>query len=110
MTFGGQPSIDIPVGAQAVSDPLNVPVAPQSNLTVTMYLAAGQASGNITSHPGSRTTSYMVAGNHLDDADLTGAAPVDHWYFLSGAGPVALLAGPRRGAQEIRCMGPGPGP
>jgi lysophospholipase L1-like esterase len=60
-------------------------VAPQSNITVTMYLAAGQASGNITSHPGSRTTSYMVAGNHLDDADLTGAASVDHWYFLSGA-------------------------
>jgi lysophospholipase L1-like esterase len=85
VTFGGQPSIDIPVGAQAVSDPLNLPVAPQSNITVTMYLAAGQASGNITSHPGSRTTSYMVAGNHLDDADLTGAASVDHWYFLSGA-------------------------
>lgn len=85
VTFGGQAAVDIPVGAQVVSDPMNFPVAPQSNVTVTMYLAEGQASSNITSHPGSRTTSYMVAGNHLDDQDLTGAASVEHWYFISGA-------------------------
>ena len=45
-----------------VSDPLNFPVATGSNLTVTIYLAAGQASNSITSHPGSRTTTYMLAG------------------------------------------------
>jgi lysophospholipase L1-like esterase len=85
VTFDGRPSVDIPVGAQAVSDPLNFPAATGSNVTVTMYLAAGQASADITSHPGSRTTTYMLAGNHLDDADLPGAASVEHWYFLSGA-------------------------
>jgi lysophospholipase L1-like esterase len=85
VTFDGRPSVDIPVGAQAVSDPLDFAVATGSNLTVTIYLAAGQASTNITSHPGSRTTSYMVAGNHVNDADLTGAVSVAHWYFLSGA-------------------------
>src|SRR5262249_38053348 len=84
VTFDGRTSIDIPVGAQMVSDPLNFPVATNSNLTVTIYLAAGQASSSITSHPGSRTTTYMVTGNHVTDADLPGAANVAHWYFLSG--------------------------
>ncbi len=85
VTFQGRPSVRIPVGAQMVSDPLPMDVAPRSNLTVTMYLARGQASNNITSHPGSRTTSHLIAGNHVDAADLPGAAPVNHWYFLSGA-------------------------
>ncbi len=84
VTFDGRPSVDIPVGAQAVSDPLDFAVATGSNLTVTIYLAAGQASNSITSHPGSRTTSFMVAGNHINDADLAGAVSVAHWYFLSG--------------------------
>ena len=84
VTFDGRTAIDIPVGAQMVSDPLDFPVATGSNLTVTIYLAAGQASNSITSPPGSRTTTYMVAGNHLNDADLPGAASVAHWYFLSG--------------------------
>jgi lysophospholipase L1-like esterase len=85
VTFQGRPSVRIPVGAQMVSDPLPMDVAPRSNLTVTMYLARGQASNNITSHPGSRTTSHLIAGNHVDATDLPGAAPVNHWYFLSGA-------------------------
>jgi lysophospholipase L1-like esterase len=84
VTFGGRAGIDIPKGAQAVSDPLDFEVRPGSNLTVTLYLADGQASGSITSHPGSRTTSYMLSGDHLGDSDLPGATPVDHWYFLSG--------------------------
>ena len=84
VTFDGRTAIDIPVGAQMVSDPLDFPVASNSNLTVTIYLSAGQASSSITSHPGSRTTTYMLAGNHETDADLPGAASVAHWYFLSG--------------------------
>jgi lysophospholipase L1-like esterase len=84
VTFDGRTAIDIPVGAQMVSDPLDFPVATNSNLTVTIYLSAGQASSSITSHPGSRTTTYMLAGNHVTDADLPGAANVAHWYFLSG--------------------------
>lgn len=85
VTFHGNRSVVIPVGAQVVSDPVHVDVAARSNLTVTAYLAQGQASTNITSHPGSRTSTYMIAGNHVEDADLPGSASVAHWYFLSGA-------------------------
>jgi lysophospholipase L1-like esterase len=55
-------------------------------VAVGSFAAGVQAAGNnITSHPGSRTTSYMVAGNHVGDENLAGAASVAHWYFLSGA-------------------------
>lgn len=84
VTFGGRQGIDIPMGAQAVSDPLDLDVRAGTDLTVTLYLAHGQASTSITSHPGSRTTSYMADGDHLNDTDLTGATTADHWYFLSG--------------------------
>jgi lysophospholipase L1-like esterase len=85
VTFHGRPSVVIPVGAQMVSDPVGMDLAPRSILTVTIYLAEGQASNNITSHPGSRTTSHLLAGNHVDAGDLPGATPVNHWYFLSAA-------------------------
>ena len=89
VTFHGQPSVRIPVGAQMVSDPIPFEVPASSNLTVTIYLADGQTSNNITSHPGSRTTSYLINGNHLDAGELPGAVPVNHWYFLSGAETLA---------------------
>jgi lysophospholipase L1-like esterase len=84
VTFGGSPSTVIPVGAPMVSDPVDLDVAAQANVTVTVYLADGQASDDITSHPGSRTTSYLLRGDATDADDLPGATPVDHWYFLSG--------------------------
>lgn len=84
VTFRGRASTVVPVGAQVVSDPLAFDVAADSDITVTMYLAKGQSSTNVTSHPGSRTTSYMVTGDHVADNDLSGAASVAHWYFLSG--------------------------
>lgn len=100
LTFGGRAGADIPAGAEAVSDPVDFGLTPGSNLTVTLYLARGQASGEITSHPGSRTTSYLAAGNHVGDEDLAAAVPVDHWYFLSA---VEVPAEP--GAAAIAIMG-----
>jgi len=83
VTFDGQPGIDIPVGSLAVSDPLDFPLAPRSNLTVTLYLAAGQRHEH---HIAPRLADHVlsVAGNHISDPDLPGATSVDHWYFLSG--------------------------
>ncbi|MFI9812584.1 SGNH/GDSL hydrolase family protein [Saccharothrix variisporea] len=84
VTFHGRAGVVVPVGAQVVSDALDFPVEPEANLTVTVFLAQGQASGLITSHPGSRTTSHLVAGDHTQAEDLPGASTTDHWYFLSG--------------------------
>jgi lysophospholipase L1-like esterase len=100
VTFDGHTGMDIPMGAQAVSDPLDFPVSAGANLTVTLYLAAGQASTAITSHPGSRTTSYLVTGDPLTDSDLTGTTTADHWYFLSG-----VEAWARRGTAAAVVLG-----
>jgi lysophospholipase L1-like esterase len=49
-----------------------------------VYLAEGHPAQEVTSHPGSRTTSYLLVGDHVAAADLPAATPIDHWYFLSG--------------------------
>lgn len=50
-----------------------------------MYLAQGQQGYSITSHPGSRTTSWFTYGNQVNAANLTGSSlqSAAHWYFIS---------------------------
>lgn len=83
VTFSGRAAATVPVGAQLVSDPLDFDLRAGANLTVTAYTAEGQPSLALTSHPGSRTTSYLLNGDHTGDQDLPGATPVNHWYLLS---------------------------
>ncbi|KAF2187253.1 SGNH hydrolase [Zopfia rhizophila CBS 207.26] len=87
VTFSGEPSISIPNSALAVSDPLNFKIKPQSMITVTIYLRDGQTTNSITSHPGSRTTSWFAFGNAVNAAsfELTdnSTQSAAHWYFVS---------------------------
>ncbi len=82
LTFSGAAAVTIPAGADYLSDPIAFPVAPLSNLAITIYLEAPPA--RQTGHPGSRSTSYLVDGNHVSAADLPDAKTVEHWYFISG--------------------------
>ena len=84
LTFGGRASVTVPAGALIVSDPVGLPVPAGADLSISLYLAAGQSGTALTSHPGSRTTSYLVKGDAHDAPDLPGATPVDHWYLISG--------------------------
>lgn len=81
-TFAGETEVVVPAGAEYLSDPIDLAVAPLSDLTITVHLPA--APERQTSHPGSRATSYVLAGQHVSDADLPGAKAVDHWFALSG--------------------------
>jgi len=85
LTFSGNSSIAIPNGALAVSDPLNFPIAPESVISITLYLATGQTTNSITSHPGSRTGSWISSGDQTASRNLTDPSTVEsfHWYFLS---------------------------
>lgn len=98
LTFRGQPSATIPEGALIVSDPLDFDLPPLSDLAVTVYLRGAPA--DVTSHPGSRTTSYLQAGDAVSAAELATAVRVDHWYFLNG---IDVLA--RRSAGAIAILG-----
>lgn len=85
-TFDGRTAVTIPPGALMVSDAFQFVVAARSVVNVTFRIGDGQPPTGITSHPGSRTTSYLAKGEHVTAADLTGAGVVgvDHWYYLSG--------------------------
>ncbi|MPY45171.1 SGNH/GDSL hydrolase family protein [Streptomyces phyllanthi] len=100
VTFGGRTSATVPVGAQLVSDPLDLELRPGTNLTVTAYLAEGQKSLALTSHPGSRTTSYLRHGDHTRAADLPGATATNHWYLLSDVEVVS-----RAGTAAVAVLG-----
>jgi lysophospholipase L1-like esterase len=102
VTFSGKSGISIPNGALAVSDPINFPIKAAQIVTVTIYLAAGQTTNSITSHPGSRTTSWFQFGNAVDapqlaitDATTQSAA---HWYFLSS---IEAWVSPKQGSLLI---------
>jgi len=83
LTFSGSSSIEIPNGALAVSDPINLLIQPQSELTITLYLATGQQSNYITSHPGSRATTYFSFGNYVKATNMTDPSTqsIAHWYI-----------------------------
>ncbi|GAA0553507.1 lysophospholipase L1-like esterase [Rhizomicrobium palustre] len=80
LTFGGHGDVTIPAGAAYVSDPVAMPVGPLSDIAISIRYDAAPAIE--TSHPGSRQTSYVLPGDHLSDAVVTGAKTVDHWYQI----------------------------
>lgn len=82
LSFGGRPEVTVPAGAYIVSDPIEFDLPPLSNLAVTIFLRG--APDRITTHPGSRETSYLADGNDVSSTTLAGASKTDHWYFLSG--------------------------
>ncbi len=96
LSFDGQASVIVPAGAEYVSDPLDMPMPALSHLAVTFHLPAPPMVQ--TSHPGSRTTSFVAKGARVGDADLPDAKRVAHWYQLAA---VDVLAGPKAAAIAI---------
>ena len=94
LTFDGKSSVEIPAGGKVVSDPINFKIGPRENVAITIHY--GSASTSVSGHPGSRTTSYLKAGN---TTDFTDAVKTDHWYNILAlevdapqkAGAVAIL-------------------
>jgi lysophospholipase L1-like esterase len=82
VTFSGAPDVTVPAGADYISDAINFPVAPLSDLAITLHLEAPPAQQ--TGHPGSRATSYVVHGDQLSAPNLPNAKKVEHWYFIAG--------------------------
>ncbi len=82
VTFAGAPDITIPAGADYISDPVAFDAPPGSDLAVSMHF--DHAPAQQTSHPGSRSTSYLVHGDQVSAPDLPGAQTFDHWFNLSG--------------------------
>ncbi|KAJ7778207.1 SGNH hydrolase-type esterase domain-containing protein [Mycena metata] len=85
LTFSGSPSFIVPNGALVVSDPIAFPIKSQQTITVTLYLANGQNGFDITSHPGSRATTWISFGDYVSAENMTDPSTTSlaHWYFVS---------------------------
>ena len=95
LTFDGKAGVTMPAKGSAVSDPVKFKIGARQNVAITIHY--GKASStSVSGHPGSRTTSYLKAGNTTDFSD---AVKTDHWYTIQTleveapekAGAVAIL-------------------
>ena len=92
LRFSGRRDVTIPAGAEYVSDPLALAAG---DIAISLYF--DHAPAQQTSHPGSRTTSYLLHGDHVSDPALPGAVKFDHWFHIAGVdvsggrGAIAVL-------------------
>jgi len=97
VTFNQQSAITMNPGSTITSDPIAFALKPRMQLAITIYF--GQTAPDVTGHPGSRTTSYLLAGNQISSVDFKGSVKTDHWYIInridvkatSSAAAVAIL-------------------
>ena len=79
--FNGNPDVTMYPGAAVISDPFQFDLQPLSDIVITIYF--GNTLPDVTGHPGSRTTSYILTGNEVSRENFSGAVTTDHWYIIN---------------------------
>lgn len=82
LKFNNNPGIIMAPGGEVFSDPVKFNLKPGSRLAVTIHF--GKTSPDVTGHPGSRTTSFILSGNNISSSGFAGAVKTDHWYVIQG--------------------------
>jgi lysophospholipase L1-like esterase len=98
LAFRGAGDVVIPPGETIWSDSLDFDLPVTATIGISLHFGEISAS-TLTGHPGSRTTSFIEAGNAVSAASLPGAAKTDHWYLIhaieafsdEGAGTLSIL-------------------
>lgn len=88
LTFSGRPSVTIPPGALAVSDPVNVKVSALSDLAVSLFVPQ-QPMRQVSLHNFADQTSYEAPGNVVGDKTLESPEKIYSWPFLKGVDVMA---------------------
>jgi lysophospholipase L1-like esterase len=83
LTFGGQPSITIPAGAQALSDSVDLAIPDFADLAISLFLPLQRIS-NVSTHSGAQQTNYIQAGNQVSAPQLSSPVKNGSWFFLKG--------------------------
>ncbi|MEO6806108.1 MAG: SGNH/GDSL hydrolase family protein [Edaphobacter sp.] len=83
LTFGGRPTVTIPPGALAVSDPANLKLLPFSDIAVSLFLPA-QPIPVISQHGFADQTNYVASGNVVGAKTLDSAKEIHSWPFVKG--------------------------
>jgi len=81
INFNGKLETTIQSGTAITSDPFKFALQSMTDVAITIYF--GSTSPDVTGHPGSRTTSYLLTGNQVSKADFSGAVKTDHWYIIN---------------------------
>jgi len=97
LMFKGRKDVTIAPNAEIISDNVRFHLKPGSRLAITICYS--NVSSDLTGHPGSRTTSYLLGGNTSLVADFSKSIPTDHWYTINRvevltpktAGAIAVL-------------------
>ena len=82
LKFNDESEVVMNPGIAVTSDPLSFDLKPRTDVAITIYF--GRTSSDVTGHPGSRTTSYILEGDKTTAADFTDATETDHWYNING--------------------------
>ncbi len=82
LQFNGNDEVTMAPGAVVISDPISFKLEPRMDLAITICF--GETSPDVTGHPGSRTTSYILPGNNTDKIKFNEAATADRWYVING--------------------------
>ncbi|MDT4979690.1 MAG: hypothetical protein QOG07_1569 [Pseudonocardiales bacterium] len=84
VTFSRAKAVNIPTGAEVLSDPIAMTVGADKSLLVSIDLP--QATTSATWHSDAFDTTYLsLPGNHTrDDGDGNYIAATTSWYYLSG--------------------------
>jgi lysophospholipase L1-like esterase len=88
LTFAGQAGVTIPPGASYLSDPLEFALPPQGDVAISLLF--DHVPVTLTMHGGSRTTSYLQAGDALAATALPDATKFTRWYFINGIDVVSV--------------------
>ncbi|MDX1544874.1 MAG: SGNH/GDSL hydrolase family protein [Christiangramia sp.] len=82
LEFEGKESVTIPAGKAVYSDPVKFDLVPRMLVAIT--IAYGEVPSDVTGHPGSRTTSFLLEGQHAQpQANFAESVKTDHWYTIN---------------------------
>jgi lysophospholipase L1-like esterase len=83
LSFGGRRAVTIPPGAEMLSDPVTLAVAPLGELAVSVYVPAD--TGPASAHSlGLHTTWISKEGDFTGAPEFADAATSQSWYWVSG--------------------------
>ncbi|RFM32555.1 SGNH/GDSL hydrolase family protein [Chitinophaga silvisoli] len=83
LTFKGKKEVILQAGTEIYSDPKSFGLKPRARIAIT--ISFGEAPSILTGHGGSRTTSYLFAGNPVKPGETsTDIINIDHWYIIAG--------------------------
>ena len=83
LTFHGAPGTVIPPGEMVYSDEVAFDLPAITNIAISIFYGDISAT-TINGHPGSRTTSFIIASNAVSAASLPTATKTAHWFTVTG--------------------------